>query len=262
MRKYLKIYKMLFANAVSYEAQYRRDTWLHLLANIPWLAMLVLTVEVVFHYTSSIAGWNKYEVYLLLMFWILCDELYTMFFRRNMVDFSDLVATGNLDILLTKPASPLFLATTKIILIRAGMRALFQAAILLWFLWQFNIALDAFHVLWASVLLAAGVMVSYAFALMLNTLSFWFIRIENINEAWEGALTVGRYPNDVLGKTLRIIAFTAIPIAFQAYVPAAAFTGRAAPALIGYTFAFTIIIFFVATRFWRFAVRRYASASS
>ncbi|MEK7623962.1 MAG: ABC-2 family transporter protein [Patescibacteria group bacterium] len=262
MKKYFNIYKIFLNNAISYEAQYRRDTWLHLATNVLWVGLLATTIEVIFGQTKEIIGWTKPEMYLLTVVYVIMDEIYTMFFKKNMINMSELITQGELDLVLTKPASPLFLCTTKIVLIRALYRLGIQIGLLVWVLWHFTFVFSPTNVLIAFVLIMSGVAVAYAFVLILNTLSFWFLRFDNVNNAWDTLSSLGRYPVTVLPKVIQVILFTAVPIAFVGFVPTATLLGKWPVAGIFYALGFTGIIFFIAVRFWNFAVRRYSSASS
>src|SRR3989339_726805 len=237
MRKYLFIYLTLLKNAFSYEAQYRRDTWLHLASNFLYLGLLSATIEVVFRHTPELNGWSREETYLLMLLWIIADELFTMVSKHNLWNLPGLVTDGALDAYLTKPANTLFLVSTKIFLMRAGYRLFIQIGFLVWLVWSFDFAPSLWHGAMAIVLVIGGALVHYSFSLILNTLSFWWLRIDNINDAWESLSNMGRYPLGIFPKFVRVLRLTFLPIAFIGYIPAAAMTGRAGWWLILYAFA-------------------------
>ena len=58
MKKYLKTYKVMLENSVSYEIQYRKNAWIKLMTNFLWLGMILLTIEIIFTYTPSLSGWE------------------------------------------------------------------------------------------------------------------------------------------------------------------------------------------------------------
>ncbi|MEK7084049.1 MAG: ABC-2 family transporter protein [Patescibacteria group bacterium] len=260
--KYLRIYNVLLKNAVSYEAQYRGDTWLKLFVNVIWIGMLATIIEVIFRQTPAIGGWEKPEVYLLTILWVIADEWYTALFKGNIWDIPNVITDGKLDVLLTKPAHVLFLVMTKIIYLHSFYRFLTQLAVLGLFLLKFDVTVSLWHIPFAILLLVCGIIINCAVALVLNTLSFWFLRISNINDAWESIAMIGRYPLSVLPKTMKILTLTAVPIAFQSYLPTSMLLGRLPWFGAVYAVLFTGIISCVAVAFWNFAIRRYASASS
>lgn len=262
MRKYLRIYKTFLENAVSYDAQYRKDTWLHFFTNILWLVLLATVIEVIFGHTQAIAGWRKEDVYLLTVIWVMIDELYTMFFKKNMLDLSNKVTDGDLDYMLTKPVSSLFLISTPIFLMRSFYRFLVQFFILIWLVLQFDFAASAYLIPLTIIMIILGAVVHYAFTLILNTFSFWFLRIDNVNDLWNSVNGIGKYPLGVFPKFIKILAFTLFPIFFIGYGQVATLTGRWEIDLILYSIIFTVLLFLLARWFWYFAVRNYSSASS
>src|SRR3989338_5169689 len=95
-KKYLRIYSIFFKNAISYEAQYRKDTWIRLFFNIAWIAVMFLFIEVFFAHAQTIGGWTRDQVYVLSFFWILVDELGSLFFQKT-YEIPNLVTDGTLD---------------------------------------------------------------------------------------------------------------------------------------------------------------------
>lgn len=262
MTKYLRLYKIFINNAFSYEAQYRADTWIKLVVNALWVGMLFLTIEIFFQFTAEFNGWHKEQVYLLTAVWIFMDELFIFLFRDNLYQFSTAIVRGELDNILTKPVSSLFMMTCKRLLFRAFYRVVVQIAILAWLFWHFDFALSWSVIPLAVLAIVLGLLINYSFGVLLNTLSFWLARIENINDAQAVAGTVGRFPLEIFPRTIKIITFTIVPIAFSAYVPVVTLVGKAPWQLLAYTICFAIIIFGLACLFWNFAIQRYSSASS
>lgn len=260
--KYWRVYKALFKNSVSYEAQYRGDTFFKLITNLLWVGMMFVIIEVVFTQTTAIAGWTKGEIYLMTVFWIIVDELYMTFFGGSIFEISNYVADGDLDQFLTKPVAPLFLVSCRLLLIRAFYRVLTQLVILLVVLKYFHLHYSAWYWLLGILLILCALGINYARTLAANTLAFWFTRIENINDALGTMNTLGKYPISIWPKTLKIILLTIIPVAFSGYIPVAGISGYLSLQLLCYTIAFTILAILAAIKFWNFALTYYSSASS
>lgn len=262
MKKYIRIYKCFLNNAISYLAAYRRDTWISLFLTLLWIGMMYLVIEILFQYTSSLGSWNKGEVYLLTTLWIIVDEVNIMFFGANLQNIPDKVTEGDLDFYLTKPAPTLFLISVEYIHLRAFYRLVPEIALLI-FLWNsFAIPFFWLNFLATLVLIIFALGVLYAVSLIINTFSFWFYRIDNSNSAWFVFHNLGRFPIDILPKTIRVILLTVIPIAYTAYFPTLALTGKLAWYHVLWTGLFSCILICIAYRFWKYALRSYSSASS
>ncbi len=262
MSKYFKIYKVFIKNAISYEAQYRANTWFKLLLSLLWTAITFLTIEIIFNQTPSIAGWSKAEIYLLSTVWLIASEIFTALFSMGLWNISSLITSGDLDIYLTKPVSTLFLVSCKQFIVRGVYRLIIKLGILVWVLYTFHMSLSLKESLIAISLLLCSVIINYAFTLIPNTFSFWLTKITNVNEVMGEIADFGRFPLSIWPKAARVIFLTILPVGFMAYVPVAAFLGRWPWYAVLYTFIFTALLFFVSVKFWNYAIKRYSSASS
>lgn len=262
IKKYLRVYKIFWENGFSYEAQYRGDTWLKLFSNLFWIAMIFITIEVIFSQTSSIVGWNKEQVYLMAVIWIIADELFVTLFLGSLSNIPLLIINGELDLYLVKPISSLFLVSAMKILIRGLYRFLTQLIVFGWLVWQFDFAVSIWHILITVLLVVVAVWVDYSRVLIANIFSFWFARIDNVNDLIGSASSLGRYPLSIWPKTLKIIFLTIVPIAFSSFIPVATLTGRWPWYGVLYAFLFAGLLFWLAVKFWNFAIKRYSSASS
>lgn len=262
LKKYFKIYRVFLNNSISYEAQYRKDTIIKFIVNLLWVGMMFVTIEIIYAHTNSIIGWSKADVYLMTVLWIIADELYVTLFGSNLTNIPNKITEGELDIYLTKPANALFLISGKILQLRGFMRFLSQIPILIWLIWRFEFTVSFISIILCACLVLVAVWIDYSRVLIANTFSFWFYRIDNINQLIGNLSGLGKYPLSVWPKTVKIIFLTAIPVAFSGFVPVATLTGRWPWYGIAYAFLFAILLFFIAVKFWNFALKRYSSASS
>ena len=110
--------------------------------------------------------------------------------------------------------------------------------------------------------LAAGGIIVYSFWLMLATLSFWFVRVENILQIFSSMYEAGRWPVSFYPRWLRFILTFLIPVAFATTVPAQALAGRLTWRTLAGAFALGAALLVMSRAFWRIGIRRYSSASS
>jgi ABC-2 type transport system permease protein len=73
-----------------------------------WLAYYIFSIEIIFYYTDSIAGWERGEVLLLVATLFFIDGLRYFFFYHNLKNLPSDVTEGNLDLILTKPVDSQF----------------------------------------------------------------------------------------------------------------------------------------------------------
>src|SRR5205823_8344603 len=79
-----------------------------------------------------------------------------------------------------------------------------------------------------ALTLACGVAAVYSLLLTLVTLSFWFVRVDNILAIFWAFTDAGRFPIDLYPGWLRFTLATVVPIGIAVTVPAEAISGRMA----------------------------------
>jgi len=261
-KRYWKVYKIFFANSISYISQFKTESFIRIFLNFAWVLSLFLTIEIIFNQTQKLGGWQKSEVYVLMLFWIIADEVWGFFVGVNLTNLSQLIRTGELDFHLTKPINSLFVISTKFIQIRSILRFFIEIILLIIIVIKFNIPITTWGAILAALLLIGAMIILYAFEILVNSLSFWLIKIDALYDLYATFFQFGRFPLEVFPKTLKIIFLTTIPIAFSAYVPTAALFGKWPWYGTLYVFAFAALSLFCALKFWNFALKKYSSASS
>ena len=108
----------------------------------------------------------------------------------------------------------------------------------------------------------AGLVIIYSFWLMLATLAFWFVRVENILVIFQSMYEAGRWPISLYPGWLRFGLTFVVPVAFATSIPAEALTGRLTlPTLLG-GIALAAALAGLSRLVWRLGLRHYAGASA
>ena len=182
--------------------------------------------------------------------------------RPSMNKLMEDVRLGTLDFALTKPADSQVLISVREVQIWKLVDVAVGAALLGYALAQIGEQVGAAQALGFGAALLAGGAIVYSFWLFLATLSFWFVRVDNILVIFQSMWEAGRWPVTIYPGWLRATLTFVVPVAFATTVPAEAIAGR----LTGQTLAGAIALaaaMLVATRFfWRFGVRHYSGASA
>jgi ABC-2 type transport system permease protein len=188
-------------------------------------------------------------------------------FLEGCARFSELVRTGNLDFVLTKPVDEQFLLSFE----RIDWAEAPTAAMGLGLVTYSTVArgIEPTFELVAGYLLlvAAGVALLYSFMLMISSLSVWLVRSQWFLELWFMVMLFARYPADIyrggiLASTVRITLTFVIPVLLAINIPA-----RFGAKYIDWPSGLLLIgvaafLLFVSRQFFFFALSRYRSASS
>jgi len=112
------------------------------------------------------------------------------------------------------------------------------------------------------VTLTAGFALIYALLMVLSTLCFWVVRVDNILAIFWAFIDAGRFPVDIYPGWLRFTMSTVVPVGIAVTVPAQAIAGRLDPIGIATTAVGALVAWLFASWFWHQGLRRYTGASA
>ena len=102
----------------------------------------------------------------------------------------------------------------------------------------------------------------YCFWLLLTTISFWVIRVGQLENLFEGLFAAGRFPVSIYPDWLRALLTYLIPVAFAITIPAEALTGRLTPTTLLGAALLTGVLILITRGVWRLGVKNYSGASA
>lgn len=259
--RYLRVYQVQLKNNFVREAVYRTNFLTAVTVDAIWIALEFGLFSVLYANVETLAGWSKEQVFFFLGIFFSSDALFTIFFQRNFWNFSDLVNKGELDILLTKPVHPLFLALSRSINLTAVFNILMGLGI------AYRYAEPAgFEGGWRWLLVGVWLFVGLLTALLLRfTFSiwvFWTDRSWALSRMYYQFFGFATKPDSLYPKAIRYLILTALPFAFIGSVPARALLYGLTPPEYGSLVLVLFTFFVLNTILWRFGLRRYQSASS
>jgi len=262
LRRYARLYRIFARNNVARELEFRANFWGKVITNLSWLFLSILFLKILYANTHSVAGWSEGHMFLLLGTFMFSRALTDILFTQNLSKIPEMVRTGTMDFVLTKPVPSLFYVST-LYLSLDEIGSLFGAVAVL----AYGCLLTRTHpspaqfVAWA-VLTLCGLLILYAFQLVLMTLSFWLVRIDNLSALVDTVVFAARYPPDIFSASLKMFVTYFLPLAFVAYIPALALKAGASAYWLGTGVVITTLFVSAASFFWRYATQAYTSASS
>ena len=242
--------------------EYRADFYTRILASLLGLLTTIGGIGLAFNYTSNIKGWTFAQVIVLLAVYYLMDGLIEMFVAPNMRNVMGQVRDGTLDFVLLKPVNAQFLASFRTINVWRIVNVLVGVGLSAYTVSKLSLTVGAGNALAFAVTLAAGAGIVYAFWLCLVTLTFWFVKMDNIEQIVWQAFEAGRYPIDIYPAWLRGALTYVIPVTFIITVPAQEFTGQLGAGYVGVAVVVAIVAVSLASAFWRFGLKHYTGASA
>jgi len=111
-------------------------------------------------------------------------------------------------------------------------------------------------------MLVAGGIIIYCFFLIFATLSFWFVRIENILTIFQSMYEAGRRSVSLYPAWLHYGLAFVVPIVFATTVPAEALTGRLNWETMLGAVGLALLLLVISKVIWRVGLRHYSGASA
>ncbi len=259
---YLRLLALYFRVSVIGELAYRVNFWVQLFQSLLELATALAGLAVVFSYTTTLGGWTPDEILALVGVYLLMGGMIGVVIQPSLTQFIDSVRDGTLDFVLTKPEDSQILASIQRVEIFELIDVALGFGVLVTALVRLGEKVGLAQAAIFAAMLLTGAIIIYSFWLILATLSFWFVRVENILEIFRSMYEAGRWPISLYPGWLRFALTFIVPVAFATTVPAQALTGRLSGETIVAALALAIALLVVSRVLWRIGLRQYSGASA
>lgn len=261
LKKYFIIFKAFVKASFIAELEFRLNFVMRIVNDIFWYAAHIFTFEVLFLHTNKIGNWDVSQTRVFLGVLFIVDALYMVFLQENLDRFSEKVRKGELDLLLTKPINSQFMLSFQ----RIGIACLGNLIIAIsWFIWSLSQLPDISwtKALWILVLGPCGFIVLYGIRFCVSAMSLLFVRADSLQYVWYQLYKLGMRPDSIYRGWVKFAVLTIMPVALIASVPARAVLDP--PELWVYLWTMTAapLMVWISSRFWKFCLSKYQSASS
>jgi ABC-2 type transport system permease protein len=263
--RYLRLWLAFGRYGLVRELAFRTNFLVKISVEILWLAILLVFYDTVFAQTDIVAGWQRADYLFFVGCYFMIGGLMETLFLENCNQFADLVRSGDLDFFLLKPIDEQFLVSCRNIDWSCLPNVLMGMGVMIFALVQKSWSFDLLQIALFLTVLVCGLGLAYGFLLMLTSASVWFMRNQSLFEVWWLFTTLMRYPREIFRGWASPVAWFfsfAVPIMLVSNVPANVMVRVIDPAMVIYTMAATAVVLFLSRRFFRYALKRYRSASS
>jgi ABC-2 type transport system permease protein len=217
---------------------------------------------VVFAQTDDLAGWRQDELIALIGVFFIVRGLVDVVIRPSMERLMQGVRQGTLDFDLTKPADAQVLVSVRQVDIWRMVDVTVGFVILVIAIVRLGEQVGLERAVAFALLLFAGLAIIYSFLLILSTLAFWLVRLENILVLFATMYEAGKWPIGIYPPWLRIGLTAVVPVAFAITIPVESLVGRLEPATLGLALGVALAFLLGSRWFWRFGLKHYTGASA
>jgi ABC-2 type transport system permease protein len=242
--------------------QYRADFFIQLLQSFVGLATALAGLAVVFNQTNQLGGWSQEELVALVGVFLVVRGLIGSVVRPSMERLMDGVRRGTLDFTLTKPADAQLLVSVREVSVWQLVDVALGGAVTVVAVIGLGERVGIERAGAFGLLLLAGLAIIYSFLLVLATLAFWLVRLENILVIFGSMYEAGRWPVGIYPPWLQVALTLVVPVAFAITIPVEALIGRLEPTTLVVTVVLAAGFLVVSRIFWKFGLRHYTGASA
>jgi len=262
MRKHFRLLTIFYKNTLISEMEYRLNFWANIGLSLFWLTWAALSVRVYFFHAESIAGWNYYELLIVMGLFFAMNGYRQVILEPNLSRMSEYVQMGTLDYILTKPVDSQFLVSLRHIGIYNWGDPILGLGLVVCALYRLDYAPSVGQIGLFVVLCLAAMVLLYGFNLIVQTTTIWLINIRRVDVIVMGLLETGRFPVSFYRGWVQAVLTVVVPVAFLTTFPAQALLGRLDWWLAVVAVGLAVTLFVLASAFWHFALRYYTGASS
>ncbi|MBF0499497.1 MAG: ABC-2 family transporter protein [Candidatus Riflebacteria bacterium] len=258
--RYFRVILHLWKATLIQALEYRASFALSILANGLDFGFGLLQYFLFFSVADKIAGWEMPHMLAFYGIFMSVFSLHFIFLYPNLADMSQLVSTGQLDLVLVKPfPAQLILSFKRLSFEEFGSFA--AAQILLFSVWWTGgLTVTSSRLMMFVIAMTVSFALVYSLFLTLLALT---ISLEKMNDSADlmwSIFGLCRYPVDVFPRSIKRLFMSLIPIAFVTTVPARILTGIERPETVA-AGVLLALLFLAFSRFcWRRALIGYSSA--
>ncbi len=222
----------------------------------------ILFIAFLYFLVSGAGGISGYSANQAIFFFLTFNlvDVVSQFLFREVYRFRPKIISGDFDLTLIKPVSPLFLSLMG----GADIIDLITLPPLFLMIFVVGSSLDPsiLGIVTYLILIINSLLIATAFHVALISMAIITLEVDHTIMVYRDLTSFGRFPVDVYKEPLKSFLTYLIPVGVMMTFPAKALMGNISPQLILISFGVAIIALYFSGRFWKFALKKYTSASS
>jgi ABC-2 type transport system permease protein len=262
LSNYIRIWLACARYSIVRTMMFRFDFLMWALVEFFWMGVNLLLIGVLYSHTQSIAGWNKYEMLILVGTSMLIQRLLMGFFWSNLFEMSRNVRTGQFDFFIAQPGNPLFMVSTRKLDPDSLLNTLVALSVIGYAIHRLGLHVTPGSVALYTLLVFCGVAIHYSALLMVSSLALWVVGLQGLEGTYFTLFEFARLPREAFRGISRVLFVYALPVVVVSNIPASTLLHGFQPVYALWLVAVTAAWFAVAVLVFTRGLRRYSSASS
>jgi ABC-2 type transport system permease protein len=263
LARHASIYGAMWRNSVVREMAFKTNFLLWIVVEILWFAMQLVFVNVLYLHTDSIGSWTRWQVVMLMGGSHLIQQVFQALFLTNMTELSENVRTGRLDFMLLLPVNTRFLVSLRKVDLGGFVNAATAVAVMVYAAQRLGHRPGGAELAGFVALAFFGALIHLAIITILACASFWTVRAQGIVWGYYNLFNIARLPDEAFRGLFKAVFTFVLPMLLVSNVPVKLLLAKlSSPLEWVRLLAVGGVLLVVSEAVWRFALRRYTSASS
>lgn len=260
--KYRRLLWIQIRTSLTTAMQYRLDFVVEGLVSAFWVGVTLIPLVVVFGKRATIAGWTYDESLVVVGMFVLLKGVLEGAITPSLMAVVEHIRKGTLDFVLLKPADAQFLVSTTKLQPWSLVDVLGGAAVIVAAFVRMGTRPAPLQVAAGLGVLAAAVLVLYSIWILVISLAFFVVRVDNLSYLFQSIFDAARWPITVFRGPIRFVFTFVLPLAVMTTYPAMALLGTLELRVFAASTSGAVAFAVFARQVWKQAIRRYTSASS
>ena len=262
MSRYLEIWLASARYSIVRTLMFRFDFFLWAMVELFWMAVNILMISVIYRHTDSVAGWNKYEMLLLVGTSMLVQRFLMGFFWSSLFELGRNIRSGYFDFFLAQPGNILFMASTRKLDPDGLMNSFVAMAVVGYSAHRLGLHPGFFDLALYAVMIFCGLIIHYSMLVLTISLAFWLTSAQGIEGSYFTLSEFSRLPREAFKGLASLLFVWLLPVVVVSNAPANTLIHGFDTRMIAWLVAITLVWFGVTVFVFNRGLRRYASASS
>ncbi len=220
-------------------------------------------IVVLFDHVDRIGAWTRPEYLFFTAVAFFIDTMFMTFFAMNFWEFSADLRVGNLDFVLTKPISSLFMVFCRRISVGGLITCVWGLGAVFWFGAQLPAGWTIERIGVFMVFMAAALALKLGLEILVGVLMFITVEGEAVNMLRLQLQVVQKQPDFVYGAYFRTVFSYLYPLLLVTSIPGHVMVSDTWPVwVVAFFFGSLVYVWLMVRLAWRLGLRKYESASS
>ena len=257
--KSIRIIYLYFLNSLQQHLANPPSLAIFFVAKVSRYGLFMIFIYLLVGQVAQIQGYTKEQMLFFYLTFNIIETIAQLLFRE-VYRFLNLIATGNFDMVLVKPFSPLLRALVggpDFIDLGVLVILLIITAYIVSFINPTPLSLFFY-----SLLIFNSLLLATAFHICVLAIGVINVHVDHLILIYRDITNLMRIPVDLYSEPFRSFLTFAVPLGVMFTFPAKMLFGLLSWQLVVISFALGIVYLFLSLKFWNYALKQYSSASS